>query len=70
MSQENDCENTCEQMHIITFQIRVRIGSAEENQYTLIFSTDFRKNSQTPNFMKIRRVEAVTFHADQQTRRN
>jgi len=30
---------------------------------TWIFSTDFRKNTQISNFMKIRHVEAFFFHA-------
>jgi hypothetical protein len=34
---------------------------------TLIFSTDFSKNTQISNFMKIRTVGAELFHADGQT---
>ena len=46
------------------------LGSATEKQDTWIFSTDFRKNSQIPYFIKIRPVGAEMFHAVQQTRRN
>ena len=34
---------------------------------TLIFSTDFSKNTQIPNFMKIRPVRTELFRADRQT---
>jgi len=34
---------------------------------TLRFLTNFRKNTQMPNFMKIRPVEAELFHADRRT---
>jgi hypothetical protein len=34
---------------------------------TCIFSTDFRKNNQISNFLKIRSVEALFFHADYRT---
>jgi len=37
---------------------------------TLIFSTDFGKNTQTRNFMKIRPVGAKMLHADGQTWRS
>jgi hypothetical protein len=34
---------------------------------TLIFSADFRKNTQISNLMKIRQVEAELFRADRRT---
>ena len=34
--------------------------------FSSIFSTDFQKNNQVSNFMKIRPVEAEVFHADGQ----
>jgi len=37
---------------------------------TLIFSTNFLKNTEISNLMKIRPVRAEMFHADRQTDRN
>jgi hypothetical protein len=38
-----------------------------QNLLKLEFSRDFRKNTQTSNFMKIRPVVAELFHTDGQT---
>jgi hypothetical protein len=37
---------------------------------TWIFSTNLQKNTQIPDFMKIRPVGAVLFHADRRTDRH
>ena len=50
-------------INVGTFQVKYPLFLSEINE-TWIFSTDLRKNTEIPSFMKIRPVGAEFFHAD------
>jgi hypothetical protein len=53
----------------IGFHVEYPLSSSDFNE-TVIFSTDFFKNLQITNFLKIRAVEAQLFLADGRTDRH